>query len=76
MKPFALIGWCSEVGATRPVQYWSIGPLANDDMKRYAASKLYTYKSALPAKSIYVRFSISISTPIPRKDNSRLQLMR
>ena len=76
MKSFALIYWSLEVGATRPVQYWSLGPLANDDMKRYAASKLYTYKSALPAKGIYVRFSISISTPTPRKDNSHLQLMK
>lgn len=77
MKPLALVGWCSEVCATRPFQYCSIGPLAHDGMKRYAVSRLYTYKSALPSKGVvYVRFLISISTPISRKGNSRLRLMR
>ena len=76
MKPLALIDSCLEVSATRPLQCYSIGSMAYHGMNRYAVSKSPTYKSALPARGVYVRCSISTSTPTSRKDNSRLRLMR
>lgn len=76
LKSLALTKSCLEVSATCTIQPCPIDSLAHDGMNRYPASKSYTYKVALPAKGIYVRYSISTSTPTSRKDNSRLRLMR